>query len=178
MLTLLNRIATPIYALLDRLAPNLLPLLARFAFAAVLFRYFWVSAMTKFDGFGISDNAYFQILPKAMENANYDSSQLSFFHHLIVAFGSVSEIILPILFVIGFLARSAALGMIGFVIVQSLTDLWGHGLDAATFGAWFDKNSASLVMDQRTMWVVVMSIPLFMGGGWLSVDRLFHKNRA
>ena len=31
--------------------------------------------------------------------------------------------------------------MIGFVILQSLTDLYGHGAidEAATVGAWFDK---------------------------------------
>ena len=46
--------------------------------------------------------------------------------HIVVA-GTVAEFILPILIAIGLFTRLAALGMIGFVIVQTLTDLFGHG---------------------------------------------------
>ncbi len=40
------------------------------------------------------------------------------------------------------LTRLAALGMIGFVLVQSLTDSLGHKADA---GAWFDRASDAVI---------------------------------
>ncbi|MDH5529363.1 MAG: hypothetical protein OEY05_04925, partial [Paracoccaceae bacterium] len=57
---------------LGRLAPSLLPSLARLTFAGVLLVYFWNSARTKIgDGIGglfqPSDGAYIQIFPKAVE---------------------------------------------------------------------------------------------------------------
>jgi len=68
---------------------GLLPLLARFIFAAVLFMYFWASGMTKLgDGilglFNPSLGAYAQIFPKAMEAVSYDVTQLGVFHRLVV----------------------------------------------------------------------------------------------
>lgn len=168
----------PIYATLNAAAPAVLPTLARFLFAAVLFRYFWASALTKFDGLGLDANAFIQIFPRAMDAAGYDPSQLSSLQHLIVWAGSVSEIILPILLVVGLFTRPAALGMIGFIIVQSLTDLYGHGVDAVTFGAWFDRNSAALIMDQRGMWIGVLMILVMLGAGPLSIDRVFDHKTA
>jgi putative oxidoreductase len=62
--------------LLAGAAPDLLPLLARLVFAAVLLLFFWRSAMTKLGGglaglFQPSDGAYVQIFPRAMEAAGY-----------------------------------------------------------------------------------------------------------
>jgi putative oxidoreductase len=162
------------------LAPGLLPLLARLAFAAVLLPYFWASAVTKF-GPGVtglftpSDGAYAQIFPKALEAAGYDSSQLGLFHWAVALGGTWAEIILPLLLIIGFLTRPAALGMMGFIVVQSLTDIWGHGADAATIGAWFDRDSAALILDQRTLWGMLLLVPLILGPGWLSADRALRR---
>lgn len=165
---------------LSALAPGLLPLLARATFAAVLLVYFWASAVTKL-GPGLSglflpsQGAYIQIFPRAVEAAGYDISQLGVYHWAVVVAGTWAEFILPLLILIGLATRLASLGMIGFVIVQSLTDIIGHGVAGASLGLWFDRASDSLVLDQRTLWVVVLMIPLTMGGGWLSLDRLLRR---
>lgn len=173
-------------ALADRLAavaPGLLPLLARAAFAAVLLVYFWASGVTKL-GAGLggiflpSQGAYIQIFPRAVEAAGYDISQLGTYHWAVVLGGTWAEFVLPFLVVIGLATRLASLGMIGFVVVQSLTDLLGHGVDATTIGAWFDRASDGLILDQRTLWIVVLMIPLTMGGGWLSADAALRKRRG
>ena len=169
---------------LDRLSP-LLPLLARFLFAAVLLIYFWRSALTKIgDGaFGIfqpSAGAYGQIFPRAFEAAGYDPSQMSFFQTLVVLAGTWAEFLLPALVLLGLLTRLASLGMIGFIVVQSLTDLYGHGgiQYAETLGGWFDSNPGGVVLDQRALWVFLLMVPALMGGGVLSLDRLvFRESR-
>lgn len=170
---------------LSRVGDGALPLASRFVFAAVLFMYYWNSGLTKLgDGFfgflSPSSGAYVQIFPKAMEAAGYDTSQLSLFHTLVVLGGTWAEFILPILIVIGLLTRFAALGMIGFIIMQSLTDLFGHGGLAhdGTLGAWFDRMSDALILDQRSFWILGLLILMFKGAGWLSVDRLLSAKRA
>lgn len=165
------------------LAPGLLPLLARATFAATLLVYFWASAATKL-GPGIggilfpSDGAYAQIFPRAFEAVGYDSSRLGMFHWAVALAGMWAEFLLPLFLVAGFLARPAALGMIGFILVQSLTDILGHGADAATIGRWFDRDSAALILDQRLLWICLLSVPLLLGPGWLSVDRTLRNPQA
>lgn len=158
---------------------GLLPLLARFVFAAVLLVYFWNSALTKVgDGlmglFSPSTGAYVQIFPRAFEAVGYDSSQLSLFQHLVVLAGTWSEFILPALILLGLLTRLAALGMIGFVAVQSLTDLYGHGgiAHAETLGAWFDRLPDGVILDQRAFWVFALLVLVIKGAGPLSLDRV------
>ena len=167
---------------LDRAAPQVLPLLARFIFAAVLLVYFWNAGLTKLgDGvFGFlapSSGAYVQIFPRAMEAAGYDTSQLGLFHRAVVIAGTLAEFVLPLLIVIGLFTRLAALGMIGFIAVQSLTDLFGHGgiAHAGTLGAWFDRFPDALILDQRALWVLLLLVLVFTGGGALSADRLFRN---
>lgn len=162
---------------------SLLPILARFVFAAVLLPYFWASGMTKLgDGvFGFlspSLGAYAQIFPKAMEAASYDVSQLGLFHWMVVIAGTWAEFILPLLIVIGLFTRLAALGMIGFVAVQTLTDLFGHGgiEHSETLGAWFDRFPDSLIMDQRAFWVFVLIVPVIKGAGMMSVDYVLRRS--
>ncbi|WP_296762480.1 DoxX family protein [Sediminimonas sp.] len=160
-----------------------LPLLARIVFAGVLLAYFWASAVTKLgDGvmgiFSPSSGACAQIFPGAMEAVMYDASQLSIFHHFVVLAGTWAEFILPFLIVIGLFSRLAAFGMMGFIIVQSLTDLFGHGgiEHDGTLGAWFDRAPDSLIMDQRALWVFVLLTIVLKGGGALSLDRLLFRN--
>lgn len=183
---MLNRLLSLHDRLADALsvtAPGLLPLIARAAFAAVLLVYFWASALTKF-GPGItglilpSQGAYIQIFPRAVEAAGYDIGQLGLYHWAVVLAGTWAEVILPFLLLIGLATRLAAFGMIGFVVVQSVTDVIGHGVGGATLGAWFDRASDALILDQRTLWIVVLMIPATMGGGWLSVDRWLRARRA
>ena len=170
-------------AWLDRLGDMGLPLLARFAFAAVLLFYYWASAMTKVgDGvlglFQPSLGAYAQIFPRAMEAAGYDASQLGFYHWAVVFAGTVAEFILPAMIILGLLTRLAALGMIGFVVLQSLTDIVGHAADATTIGTWFDRLPDSVILDQRLFWVFVLLTLVLKGAGPLSLDRLLDRRLA
>ncbi len=172
-------------ALARLLEPWFLPTLARFTFAAVLLTYYWNSATLKL-GTGIaglfrpSAGAFGQIFPHAYEAAGYDEGQLSAFHWAVTILGTWAEFILPALLVLGLLTRLAALGMIGFVIVQTLTDLYGHGVIASpeTLGAWFDRAPDSAILDQRLLWITVLAIPLLRGGGPLSLDHLLARRPA
>lgn len=153
----------------------LLPTLARLVFAGVLLAYFWNSGMTKLgDGlFSPSVGAYAQIFPKAMEAAGFDPSQMGLWRTLVVLAGTWAEFLLPVLIVLGLFTRLAALGMIGFVVVQSLTDIVGHG---AAFGAWFDRASDSLIADQRALWCLLLVTLVIKGAGPLSLDRILARS--
>ena len=162
-----------------RLGP-LLPLLARLTFAGVLLIYFWTSARTKLgDGyFGFllpSNGAFIQIFPTAMEAASYESSQLSGGHSLIVVAGLWAEFVLPLLLLLGLFTRLAAIGMAGFIMVQSLTDISGHGVGGDDIGRWFDAASGALILDQRALWLLLLAVLVWRGGGWLSLDRLVNR---
>ncbi|SHG95860.1 DoxX family protein [Marivita hallyeonensis] len=170
------------FSAIERSMDGLIPLLARFVFAATLLNYFWASGLTKLgDGimgiFVPSTGAYAQIFPKQMEAVVYDTSQLSVFHWLVVVAGTWAEFILPLLIVIGLFTRLAALGMIGFVVVQSLTDLYGHGgiEHAETLGAWFDKVPDSVILDQRAFWMLLLITLVIKGAGALSLDRILSR---
>ncbi len=157
----------------------LVPTLARAVFAGVLFVYYWNSALTKLGSgpFSPSAGGYAQIFPKAMEAAGYDPGQLSAFHTLVVVAGTWSEFVLPVLIVAGLFTRLAAIGMIGFIAVQSIVDITGHGLGAADIGLWFDRNPAALILDQRALWVFLLLVITVQGAGPLSVDRVLARFR-
>ncbi|GGB03521.1 DoxX family protein [Allosediminivita pacifica] len=170
---------------LETRTAGLLPLLARLVFAGTLLVYFWRAAATKLgDGplgiFQPSLGAYAQIFPRAMEAAGYDVSQLGPLHWAVVVAGTLAEFVLPTLIVLGLLTRLAALAMIGFVVVQSLTDLYGHGGIAheGTLGAWFDGLPDGLILDQRAFWMLAMVTLVLKGGGWLSLDALLFRRPA
>jgi Predicted membrane protein len=147
----------------------------RLLFASVLLRYFWSSALTKLDGFGLSLNAYAQIFPRQMEAAGYDVSALGPLAHVIVAAGTFAEILLPLLVVIGLFTRLSALAMIGFVIVMTLTDIIGHGVGQPTIGLPFDRFPDALIADQRLIWVWMLAILALTGGGYVSADRALSR---
>ena len=158
---------------LDRMAPVILPMLARLVFAAVLAGYFWASALTKL-GPGLlmpSTGAYAQIFPRAFEAVGYDASQLGLWPRLVVLAGTGAEFVLPLLIIAGLLARLAAMGMIGFILVQSLTDVIGHGVAGGDLGAWFDRFADALILDQRLLWTLPLLVIVLMGAGPVSVDR-------
>lgn len=165
---------TAIAQQLDR-ADWLIPTLARFLFAAILLVYYLNSGLTKLgDGFsGLwtpSVGAYAQIFPRALEAAGYDTGALGVFQHLVVLAGTWAEFILPALIVLGLLTRLAALGMIGFVVLQSLTDVYGLGL-ADEVGGWFDRFPDAIIMDQRALWLFILIVMVIKGAGPLSFDR-------
>lgn len=166
-------------AKLNTSADTILPTLARFVFAATLLFYFWNSACTKRDDtpFSPSIGGYAQIFPKAMEAVGYDISQMSIFHWAVVVAGTLAEYILPLLIVLGLFTLLAALGMLGFVIVQSLTDLYGHGgiQHVETLDKWFDGLPTGAILDQRAFWMIALVTLFLKGAGPLSLDRIIAR---
>ena len=159
----------------------LIGLFARLTFLAVLYFYFLNSAKTKvgegfFGFFQVQDGAYFQILTeKGMAAYDFDAANVPFFYDLIVYFGTYSEFILPLLIVIGLFTRVAAFGMIIFILVQSYVDIAFHGVDAATRGMLFDRDSASVIMDQRALWIFLLLVLALKGAGAISLDSMVSK---
>ncbi len=174
MNVLLNLYNKPLSAIEGKLEPWLLPTLARFTFVAVLFMYFWSSATLKLGDslFSLSFGAYGQIFPVAFDAAGYDVGQLSTFHKIVAYAGTYAEFVLPVLLAIGLFTRLAALGMIGFVIVQSYVDIFGHMADESTIGTWFDRIADSHIMDQRLFWISMLLLLFVKGAGPLSADKL------
>ncbi|MEO0992954.1 MAG: DoxX family protein [Pseudomonadota bacterium] len=156
-----------------------LGLAARLIFAGTLFMYFYGSAKTKVGeglaGLGeIQDGAYIQILPQVMEQVGYDASQIPLWPMgWMVYAGTYAEFILPVLIVLGFMTRIAAVGMLVFIAVQSYVDIAFHSVDAATIGAWFDNQPGSVIADQRAFWAFLLLYLALRGAGAVSLDRLF-----
>lgn len=152
---------------------DILPLAARFVFAAVLAGYFWASAATKMTSFpfGVAFGSYGQIFPRAFEAAGYNAEAMGLYHKAVVLLATYAEFLLPLLIIIGLMTRLAAFGMIVFVMVQSLTDVLGHKAGPETIGAWFDRDSAALIMDQRLLWIFLLMLLVLRGAGPLSLDR-------
>lgn len=153
---------------------------ARLTFAAVLFGYYWNSALTKI-GVGplgfltITDSAYMQIVPQVMEAHGYDTSAIGLFPWgIVVALGTYAEFILPVLIVLGLWTRLAALGMISFIVVQSAVDILFHNADAETIGTLFDRSPSSVILDQRMLWIFLLSVLAVNGAGALSFDRIWR----
>lgn len=172
----LTRLYSLICDPLDRLAPIILPTLARLTFLATLFWYYWNSAGTKVwdrrgneegiaDFFSLESGVYAQMFPKAFEAAGYDPSQLGFGYTLVAWFGTYGEWLLPLLIVIGLFTRLAALGMVAFVAVQTWVDVTGHG---TALGTLFDKGYG--LADERLLWVFLLLVLVVRGGGPISVD--------
>ncbi len=166
---------------IEQIGDWLLPLAARFIVAASLLAYYWHSGLTKLgDGalgiFHPSIGAYAQIFPKQIEAVGYDPTQLSVFHWWVVVGGTWAEFLFPAMIVAGLLTRLASLGLIGFVVMQSLTDVFGHDMvDAKTLGFWFDRFPDSVIMDQRLFWVFTLAFLVVKGGGALSLDAGFRR---
>ncbi len=161
-----------------------LGLAARLVFAGVLLLYFLNSFATKvgegFAGFfSIQDGAYFQILPTVMEQYEYSTANIPLFPYDIIVFaGTYTELLLPILIVIGLFTRLAALGMTGFILVQSYVDIALHGADEKTTGALFDRVQDSAISDQRTLWAFVLVYLVIRGAGAISLDGFLSRRRS
>ncbi len=173
-----------IFGFLERMGDSwLLGLIARFAFASVLWMYFLNSAKTKVgEGllgfFSISPGAYYQIVLPAVGAAGGDVDAVSFFPWgLMVFMGTYAEFILPLLIVIGLFSRIAAIGMIGFIAVQTLVDITVHHIGAETIGALFDRFPDGVIADQRLLWIVPLLVIAIKGPGLFSVDALLAKQR-
>lgn len=178
----MNRLLVTYHAVtarLDEAAPAVVPTLARVVFALVLFAYYWNSAKTKVGDSFLSPSlgAYAQIFPRTMEQVGFDVSRMNGLHTLVVLGGTWAEFLLPVLIVAGLFTRIAALGMIGFVAMQSLVDIVGHGLAAKDIGAWFDNDASALILDQRAFWVFLLIVLIMKGAGPFSADHLLARFR-
>ena len=167
-----------IFAPVERLGDHLIPLLARLVFAATLLRYYWNSAGTKvwdrkgeegiLDFFTLESGTYAQMFPKAFEAAGYNTANMGIHYDIIALAGTYAEWLLPLLIVLGLFTRLAALGMIGFVTVQTWVDVTGHG---GALGTLFDTRYD--LIDERALWVLLLLVIVIRGAGVVSLDRLF-----
>ena len=66
--------------------------------------------------------------------------------------------------------------MIGFVALQSTTDIFGHGRYDA-LGRWFDRIPDAAILDQRSLWLLLLVTLLIKGAGPLSLDKLLVMMR-
>jgi putative oxidoreductase len=150
---------------------------ARLLFAATLFMYYINSGLTKFgDGFlGLfppSSGAFAQILPPIAEHYTYDVSAIPLFPwHFIVIAGTLNEFILPSLIVLGLFTRLAAVGMIGFITVQTVVDVVFHG---ATLGALFNGQPQEMI-SQRLFWLFLLGVLIAKGAGSISLDHWLYR---
>jgi len=156
-------------------------LAARLVFISVLGLYYFNSGMTKL-GDGImgfiepSVGAFGQILPPVLEAAGYDTSAIPFFPwHIIVIAGTWAEFLLPLMILLGLFTRIAAVGMIGFIVIQSYVDIAYHGLEAKFIGAPFDRFPDAIIYDQRMLWIFVLLVLVIKGAGKLSLDQLLSR---
>ena len=152
-------------------------LLARFVFAATLWFYFLNSALTKVGPgitgfFMVRDGAYYQIALPAVEAAGGDISQVPFLWHLVVYLGTYAEFLLPLMVVLGLLTRLSALGMMVFIIVQTMVDITVHQVGPETIGALFDRFPDAVILDQRLLWLFPLFYLAIHGPGLISVDGL------
>ena len=152
---------------------------ARFVFAAVLLIYYLGSAQTKL-GEGLlglfppSAGAFAQILPTIAEEYSYDVSAIPVFPwHVIVMAGTVAEFVLPVLITLGLFTRLAALGMTGFIIVQTVVDIAFHGAEA---GMLFNNQPGEL-LDARLLWIFILVVLIARGAGAISLDALIFRSR-
>lgn len=172
-----DAIMGPIGRLLDG---AVIATLARLIFLGTLATFFWASAMTKLGPglgglFSPSVGAYAQILPKQMEAAGFDPSALGGMAKAMVLVGTWAEFLLPALVVIGLFTRAASLAMIVFILVVSYVDIFGHGVDAATIGTWFDNVPDANIVDQRAYWIFLLLVLVVRGAGPLSLDGVLRR---
>ncbi|MCB1381370.1 MAG: DoxX family membrane protein [Notoacmeibacter sp.] len=171
-----------VFAAVERATSSWLPgLAARLVFASVLLGYYWNSALTKVGSglaglFPVADNAYYQIAPHIIEAAGYDVSNVAVFPwKIIVHAGTYAEFLLPLAVTLGLFARLAALGMTGFILVQTLVDITLHKIGAEATGSFFDRFPDAMIADQRLLWLFPLLYLVVKGAGLVSVDALLVR---
>ena len=176
IINLHDRLFSTIHALL---APWFLTTAARFSFTSVTLLFFWNSGKTKIGEniFSPSFGSYAQIFPKKFESLGYNASLMSGFDTLVVLLGTYAEFILPAMIALGLFTRLASVGMIGFIGMMSIVDIYGHTVDATTIGSMFDGLPNGVIMDQRLLWVFLLMVLVIKGGGPISLDYILTKFR-
>ncbi len=165
---------------------------ARLVFAAVLSTYFLISAASKIGGSDLSMGpdvtgtflslgAFYSLAPVQLEVAGGAPAMLSIAVWIAVHGLVMAEALLPVLLVVGLATRFAALGLIGLVIMTSAIDVFGHGAPPEAVGSLFDASPYDQILDLRLLWIMLLTVPAALGGGWLSIDvalRTLRRRRA
>jgi putative oxidoreductase len=160
----------------------LLGLIARFAFAAVLWNYFLNSAEPRWArhcGFllHLSPGAYYQIAYPAVEAAGGDVGAVSFFPWgLIVVWAPMPSSCCRFCWSSAVLA-DCSFGNDGFHAVQTFVDITVHQIGAESIGTLFDRFPDAVIADQRLLWMVPLLVIALKGPGLLSVDALLARRR-
>lgn len=165
---------------------------ARLVFAAVLCPYFLISAASKFGGSDLSMGpdvagtflslgAFYSLAPGQMDVAGGDPAMLPMANWVAVHGLVLAEALLPMLLVIGLATRFAAIGLVGLVITTSVIDIFDHSAPPEVVGGLFDASPYDQILDLRLLWIMLLSVPAVLGGGWLSLDGalgIFRRRRA
>ena len=137
--------------LAEQIPDSLIALVARFAVASV----FWRSGQTKLaegSWFAISDSAY------ALFETEYSGVPLP--PHLAAVLAATAEHVFPIMLVLGFLTRFAALGLLGMTLVIQIF---------VYPDAWWTEHS---------LWVAMQLALIVRGAGLISLDHLLTRKQA
>jgi len=165
---------------------------ARLVFLAVLGLCFLILAANKIGGRDLSMGpdvtgtflslgAFYSLAPVQLEVAGGAPAMLSIaiwiaLHGLVMA-----KALLPVLLVVELATRFAALGLISLVIITSAIDVFGHGAPPEAVGGLFDASPYDQILDLRLLWIMLLTVPAALGGGWLSIDvalRTLRRRRA
>lgn len=182
LIGLVQRMHSAVFGGIERALDGwFLGLAGRLVFTSVLGLYYYNSGVIKlgegFFGFVTpTTGAFGQILPPVLDAAGYDISAIPFFPwHIIVIAGTWAEFLLPLMIILGLFTRVAALGMIGFVVIQSYVDIVFHGLEEKYIGSMFDRFPDAIIYDQRLLWLFVLMVLVVKGAGKLSLDHLLTR---
>ena len=170
-----------VFGAIEKATASWLPgLAARLVFASVLLAYYWNSALTKVGSglaglFPVADNAYYQIAPHIIEAAGYDVANVALPWKIIVHAGTYAEFILPLAVTLGLFSRLVALGMIGFIAVQTIVDVTLHTIGAEATGSVFDRFPDAMIADQRLLWLFPLLYLVVKGAGMVSLDAILAR---
>ena len=130
----------------------------------LLARVFFMSGLTKWDGLSISNSAYSQF------EIFYGNTGLSlFWTDMLARIAAVSEIVLPVLLVVGLLSRLGALGLLVMTLTIQLTVCNpDYGVCLSTAEDWWNVHA---------WWSAIALILVVRGPGALSLDKLFRLDR-
>lgn len=151
-------------------------LLSRAVFAAVLFPWFLIGALSKVGGLSLSLGptvghlplslgAYYAYVPGVIHDAGPDLTSFGILTEAYVALLVLMELLLPTLIILGWHARAA-------VILLALHQAFFLflGQTAESLGAIFDASPFDMVPDQLLLWIMSIVPLAIFGAGPISVD--------
>lgn len=164
-----------------------LTLAARLAFAAVLAPYFMslaasmsggstLSVGPDLPGTLLSYGVVYQLAPWL--DPGKGPPDLSIMTSLLLHLSVLALAVLPPMLVAGLATRLAAAGMILLLAWITLIDIVAHHPPSEVLGVWFDTDPFGEIADLRLLWVMLIAIPLALGGGMVSMDALIAHWRG